>query len=287
MDGIFQHLDASPESRVVSSTPISVYLISKNEEQRIGRAIRSVESWADEVIVVDSGSTDDTVRVAESAGARVLFREWEGYGPQKRFAESLCKNAWVLNIDCDEEVTAGLAAEIQNSVNTATEDQAAFMIRITDLLPGESNPSWFAYSYRVLRLYNREKSQMSAHQYQDRIELHGGTTSALKGRIHHHSFVSWQATVEKFNFYTAQVAQSRVAAGKVPSTLRLWTEFPATFFKTWVLRRMIFRGTMGLAMSLSIAYLNLLRLLKTRELATANQPDTISVNAGAGECKAA
>ena len=259
----------------MNSTPISVYIISKNEEQRIGLAVRSVASWANEVIVVDSGSTDATASIAESAGARVLFREWDGYGPQKRFAESQCVNHWVLNIDCDEEVTPQLAAESQNSVDAASNSQAAFMIRITDLLPGESNPSRFAYSYRVLRLYNRRFGQMSDHLYQDRVELTGGLTSSLFGRIYHRSFVSWQDTVAKFNFYTSQVAVSRVNSNNQPSTLRVWIEFPATFFKTWILRRMIFRGTMGLAISLTIAYLNLLRLLKTQEASIKSQEDQI------------
>lgn len=282
-DGLFPQLDASSESGVVNSTSISVYIISKNEERRIGLAVRSVVSWADEVIVVDSGSTDNTVAIAEREGARVMFREWDGYGPQKHFAESQCRNKWVLNIDCDEEVTAELADEIQDAVNAAPADQAAFMIRITDLLPGELHPSWYAYSYRVLRLYNRDMGQMSMHQYQDRVKLREGKTTALRGRIYHHSFISWQATVHKLNFYTTQVAESRVEAGRVPSTFRLWTEFPLTFLKTWILRRLIFRGTMGMAMSVTVAYLNLLRLLKTKELAIAKQDVAVSLLADEGK----
>lgn len=249
----------------VSHAPVSVYLITKNEETRIARAIRSVVDWADEVIVVDSGSEDRTVEIAKNCGARVLHRNWEGYGPQKRFAENLCRNKWVLNLDADEEVPSSLAAEIQKAVASAGTNQAAFMIRITDLLPGESNPSWFAYSYRVLRLYHRDHGNMSTHAYQDRVEIHTGRISSLRGRILHRSFVSWEETVRKFNFYSTQVGESRAAGGKSPSTLRIWFEFPATFVKNWIIRRMILRGTMGFSMSLTIAYLNLLRLLKTRE----------------------
>lgn len=246
--------------------PVSVYIITKNEEPRIARAIRSVMGWADEVIVVDSGSTDRTVQIAQSLGAHVLHRHWTGYGPQKRFAEDQCRNRWVLNIDADEEVTPELAAEIQQAVNTASEQQAAFQIRVTDVLPAEARPRWHAYSYDILRLYNRDFGRMSDHRYQDRVEIHGGKTSRLRGRILHTSFISWQATLDKINFYSSQVAQER--AGSKQSILfpvRLWTEFPLTFLKVWIGRRYILRGTAGLAMSITVAYLNLLRLLKTQE----------------------
>ena len=85
--------------------PLSVFIIAVNEADRIALTINSVRDWADEVIVIDSGSTDDTVAVAESHGARVVFNEWNGYGPQKVFGETLCRNDWLLNLDADEEVT--------------------------------------------------------------------------------------------------------------------------------------------------------------------------------------
>lgn len=246
--------------------PISVYLITKNEEARIGRALASVIKWADDVIVVDSGSTDSTVKVAEAMGVRVLHRNWEGYGPQKRFAEDQCRNRWVLNLDADEEVSKELAVEIQSAVDSASIDQAAFQIRVTDLLPGETVPRWHAYSYNILRLYNRDFGRMSNHRYQDRVELKGGTTASLRSRIYHRSFISWKATLEKINFYTSQVAMERVASGKLRlSSIRLWTEFPLTFLKIWIGRRYALRGSMGLAMSITVAYLNLMRLLKSQE----------------------
>src|SRR4051812_46312545 len=80
---------------------ISSFIIAKNEESRIARAINSLKQISEEIIVVDSGSTDKTVEIAESLGARVVYNEWPGYVKQKAFAEKLCKNDWVLNIDAD------------------------------------------------------------------------------------------------------------------------------------------------------------------------------------------
>lgn len=245
--------------------PVSVFMICRNEEARIGTAIQSVVHWADEVIVVDSGSTDRTVKIAEELGARVLHRQWDGYGPQKRFAQDQCRNEWVLNLDADEEVSAPLATEIQHSVADASESAGAFQIQISDVLPGELRPSWHAYSYQVLRLYNRQCGQMSMHPYQDRVEMQKGEVRNLREQIYHRSFRSWEATIAKINFYSSQVANDRARRLTGVSTLRMWTEFPSTFLKIWILRRYIFRGTTGLAMSITIAYLNLLRLLKTQE----------------------
>lgn len=100
----------------MSKSPISVFIVTLNEENNIQRAIRSV-SFADEVIVVDSGSSDNTVALAESLGAKVIFNEWPGYAKQKQFAMQLCKHDWVLNLDADEEVTKALADKYQELVN--------------------------------------------------------------------------------------------------------------------------------------------------------------------------
>lgn len=246
-------------------TPISVYIVAKNEADRIGRAIRSVIYWADEVIVIDSGSTDDTVAVAEQLGARVVFHEWPGYGPQKRFAEDQCRNDWLLMLDADEEVSPHLAEEIQDVFKLPV-NVDAFKMKVTDMLPGERKPKWFAYSYDIVRLYNRLRGRCSNHSYQDRVEIEPNNMGELKSPIWHHSFRSWEASVAKLNFYTSQVAQDRVHRPVKFLKLRLYTEFPLQFLKVYFGRRFCLRGAQGLATSITVAYLNLLRLLKTAEL---------------------
>jgi glycosyltransferase involved in cell wall biosynthesis len=239
--------------------------VAKNEADRIGRAVRSVVDWVDEVIVVDSGSEDETVLVASEAGARVIYNAWHGYGPQKRFGEQQCRNDWVLNLDADEQVSPELAAEIQSQFAGELPDCTAFQMRVTDTLPGEEQPKWYAYSYQIMRLYDRRYGSCSEHVYKDRVEMTSGTTRALSGRIWHHSFRDWESTVHKLNFYTSQVAQDRVHRRMRFLKLRLFTEFPLQFLKCYVGRRFALRGAMGLAMSITVAYLNLLRVLKTEE----------------------
>ena len=245
--------------------PISVYIVAKNEAGRIGRAVRSVIDWVDEVIVVDSGSEDATVLEASEAGAQVLYNAWDGYGPQKRFGEEQCRNNWLLMLDADEEVSPALAREIQAKFRGLLPSCVAFRMRVTDMLPGESRPKWFAYSYEIMRLYDRRHCRCSKHLYKDRVELETGKVEDLAGRIWHHSFRNWEATVAKINFYTTQVAEDRVHRRIRLLWVRLYTEFPLQFLKCYFGRRFVFRGAMGLAMSITVAYLNLLRLLKTEE----------------------
>ena len=103
--------------------PLTVTIITLNEEQRILYAIQSVK-WADEVIVVDSGSIDRTVEIAKSLGARVVHNPWTGYGQQKNFAQSLATHPWVLNIDADEVVPHPLAEDIQEALRQVQSGQS-------------------------------------------------------------------------------------------------------------------------------------------------------------------
>ncbi|MEM8946730.1 MAG: glycosyltransferase family 2 protein [Planctomycetota bacterium] len=254
-----------PNTSTSEKVAISVYIIAKNEEDRIQRAIRSVIDWVDEVVVVDSGSEDDTVCVATKAGAHVLYYPWSGYGPQKRLAEDHCRNTWLFNLDADEEVSPALAAEIQSQFRGSLPDCAAFEMRVTDMLPGETRPKWFAYSYRIMRLYDRRAGRCSPHPYKDRVEINSGKIAKLNGKIWHFSFRDWRSMIAKINFYTSQVAEDRAHRPSRWLRLRLFFEFPIKFVNCYLGRRFIFRGSMGLAWSITVAYLNLLRLLKTAE----------------------
>ena len=134
--------------------PLSVFIIAQDEADRIGRAISSVIDWVDEVIVIDSGSTDGTQELAARLGARVINNAWPGYGPQKRFGEDQCRNDWLLNIDADEEITLDLRAEIVSLFDTGTYTSADYWrIMIRDVFAHESAPALWAYGYHQIRLY--------------------------------------------------------------------------------------------------------------------------------------
>ena len=138
-------------------TPVSVFIIAKNEADRITHTLKSVTAWADDVIVIDSGSTDETVDVATKLGAKVVYNEWQGYGAQKIFGETLCKHNWLLNIDADEAVSEGLQKEIIAQFGNGSEPkQKAWRFDIKILGRFASYPGKFSPSNDPIRFYHKD-----------------------------------------------------------------------------------------------------------------------------------
>ncbi|WP_029058437.1 glycosyltransferase family 2 protein [Stappia stellulata] len=261
---------------MTAATPISVFIIAHNEEDRIGRAIRSVESFADEVIVVDSGSTDETVRVAESLGARVLVNPWPGYGAQKRFAEDQCSNDWLFNLDADEAATDSLGREIQAlSASGALFKTPFWRVRIKDVFAHEAGPAPFAYGYNQIRLYDRTKGRFSASPVHDTVRPpEGAHVAQLKAAMAHRSIRSVAFHVEKMNRYSTMQADDMAARGRRIARWRLVTEFPFAFLKAYLLRRYALYGWWGLVISTNFAYTRFLRLAKAYEAELLAKSDT-------------
>ena len=247
--------------------PLSAFIIAKNEADRISRPIKSVIDWVDEVIVIDSGSTDDTIAVAEQLGARVIHNDWPGYGPQKRFGEDQCHNDWLLNLDADEEVTPELAAEIKakfadDSYGTAD----GWRIMIRDMYAHETEPASWAYGYHQIRLYDRRKGRFSDSIVHDTVRPNEGAKIAnLAGIMAHRSIRSLDFQVGKYNRYSGmQVEDMRARGRKLPRS-RLVTEFPVSFFKAYFVRKYRKYGWWGFILSMNYAHARFLRVAKAYE----------------------
>jgi glycosyltransferase involved in cell wall biosynthesis len=245
--------------------PVSVFIIAKNEADRIGIAIRSVSGWVDEVIVIDSGSTDDTVAVSQSLGARVLYHEWPGYGLQKRFGEDQCRNRWLLNIDADEEITPALAEEIKALFRQGEPPLAGYSLRIRDLLPGETVLAPLAHTNYAVRLYNREKARFSDSPVHDTVQIATDATRLLDAPVLHRSFRSLAHALDKMNFYSGMQAQNLARKGLAFPMLRLICEFPVAFLKDYILRGYIFRGRRGFVNSVLYGFARFVRIAKYLE----------------------
>ncbi len=239
---------------------VSVFLITRNEAERLPQTLAALQ-WADEIVVVDSGSTDRTVEIAREAGATTHHRDWDGYGPQKAYAESLCRHDWLLNVDADEVVTPALAAEI---VRAAEGDPGAFRAKILNVYPGDDAPRPFANDYNVVRFYHRSVGRYRDHPLFDRVETDVPARS-LTAPIHHFPLVSLHHFVEKENAYSSFAAKAAKTRRRWPLLLRLPIEMPFAFLKFYILRRHITGGWKGFMFALIAAFARTLRIAKMLE----------------------
>ncbi|MGD1886741.1 MAG: glycosyltransferase family 2 protein [Cohaesibacteraceae bacterium] len=246
--------------------PLSIFLITHNEADRIGMVLEAVEGLSDDVVVVDSGSSDDTVAIAERHGARVFHRDWTGYGAQKRYAEDQCQNDWLLNLDADEVVTPALRGEIEALFAGSEPNPGAYRVKIHNIYPGDGKPRPLANDYNVVRLYHRQLGRYRDHPVYDRVELGDGVeVRQLTAPIHHHSVLSWFAMVDKANRFTShEIGKlARKPAGVLK--LRLVFEMPLQFLRNYLLRGHWLGGWKGFVFALNTAYLRTLRIAKALE----------------------
>lgn len=252
------------------SLPLSIFIITKNEEDRLPFTLESIKGLANDVHVIDSGSSDNTVEVAKSFGVNVVFHEWQGYGKQKIFGESLCQCDWILNLDADEALSPNLYNEI-HALFEGGKQPSCNAYHIAIKLQGRfaQKPGIFAPSNEPIRLYNKKVAGFKDSTVHDSVILKSaGKVGALKHNVHHRSFRSYAHAVEKINAYTSMQAEDMVKRGKFPSRTRLVLEPFTTFLKAYFLRRYLFLGVDGVVESLIYAFSRTLRLAKVREMQT-------------------
>lgn len=190
---------------------ISIAVIAKNEADRIGRLLKNA-SFADEVVVVDSGSTDGTQALCEKMGARVIFNAWPGYAEQKNFAMGQTTSEWVLNLDADEEISGALAVEILKAVEHAAPDVRGFsMPRLSRYLG-----SWIKYGGwypdRKVRLVHRGNGKWSADALHEKLIVNG-KVRRLSGPILHHVYRGISDHVQTIDRFSDIYAAQRTPAG--------------------------------------------------------------------------
>jgi glycosyltransferase involved in cell wall biosynthesis len=243
--------------------PLSVFIIARNEAARIEATIRAVRDLTDDLVVVDSGSTDGTQALAAELGARVIEREWPGYGPQKRFAEEQCRHVWLLNVDADEVVPPELAQEIRRLFRDGEPAHDGYETPITEIFPGESAPHRFAYSLAPVRLYRKDRGRYVDSTVHDRVAFdRPPRLGRLRGTIHHYSVLSLGDQIRKLNAYSDQQADDLEKRGKKLAVIRVVTEFPMSFLKAYIVRRHFVRGIYGIMTAINFAYFRWLRVAK-------------------------
>lgn len=243
---------------------LSVYLVTLNEEKRLGKTLKAASQVADEIIVVDSGSKDKTCEIAEAYGAKVIFHKWKNISSQKRYAQNQCQYDYVLSLDADEVLCEELIHEINEVKLNPT--YKAYRIKISDMYPGNKKPSLFAKSYSLIRLYNKEFATMPDDLTHDRVKVKPNVEiSFLKGKIYHYSYLSLKKTWDKYNDYTDELLKTALATGKTYSTFRLGVEFPYQFVRYYFIKRMFLQGKFGFINAVTLAYFRFLKIAKWHE----------------------
>jgi glycosyltransferase involved in cell wall biosynthesis len=241
---------------------LSVTIITRNEAADIGAALASV-AWADEVIVVDSESTDETVALAKASGARTVVRPWGGYVDQKNYAASLAANDWILSLDADERVTPALAAEIPAAIGAA--GAAAYKVpRVTWHL-GRWIRSTDWYPDYQLRVYDRTRARWTGRYVHEAVTV-DGVVGQLRGELQHFAYRDISDHLETIDRYTTYAARQMSESGRRAGLLHLAGHPPLAFLRNYVARGGFRDGAPGFIISALNAYYVFLKFAKLREL---------------------
>lgn len=183
---------------------ISVTIITLNEQEKLPECLESV-AWADEIVVLDAGSSDETRVVASDHGAVVRCEPWVGFVEHKNRAAELASNDWILNIDADERVSAQLMGEIDQ----ARFDVSAYAIpRVSDFLGAPHRPVHRPSAERLIRLYDRRRAAFGAGLVHEKVDV-AGRSSRMKGPIYHEGFRSIEDMANRLNRYSSLLAREQ------------------------------------------------------------------------------
>ncbi len=242
--------------------PLSVTIITLDEAAHIAAAIESV-SWADEIIVVDAGSRDETVRLARERGAAVHERPWTTWSDQKNAAAALARHDWILSLDADERISPPLAQEIRALMAADPPMRGYRMPRVTFHLGRWIRTTDFYPDYQT-RLYDRRSARWRNLKVHESVEV-DGTVGTLHHELQHFSFRDLADQIARINRYTTIAAEELLARGQRATLLDLLAHPPAAFLRNYVLRRGFMDGVPGLTISLVNAWGVFVKYAKLRE----------------------
>lgn len=237
---------------------LSAIVITRNEEQNIEDCLDCL-AFCDDRIVVDCGSTDDTVNIAKRKGARVEFHPWLGFGAQKNYALSLAAGTWVLSIDADERITSELAAAIKEAVTNLNVDAWEFP-RLTRFCGREMrSPAW--YPDYVLRLFRRGKAKFQEVTVHERV-ICNGIVRRLRPPLLHYPVQKLEEALFRIDSYSTAGAQMIVVSGRKVHFVSgvghgLWT-----FFRLYVLKCGFLDGAEGFLLAVANAEGSYYRYMK-------------------------
>jgi len=244
---------------------VSVTIITLNEADDIAAAIDSA-AFADELLVVDSGSTDGTTDIARARGARVLTRAWTGYVDQKNFAAEQARHDWIFSLDADERIPPALADEIKGVLETPPPLHGYRVPRVTFHLGRWIRTTDFYPDYQT-RLYDRRFARWRGRYVHESVNV-DGSSGQLRHDLEHYSFSDLRDQIARINQYSTLSAKQMYEGGRRTGPMEILLHPPAAFLRNYLLRRGFLDGTAGLTISLMNAWSVGLKFMKLWELQT-------------------
>ena len=242
---------------------ISATIITFNEERNIARVIESLRC-CDEILVLDSGSSDRTAEIATKLGARVVEASWHGYAAQKNIAAELAAHDWILSLDADESLSEALEAEIWQIKKNGPKFDGYTVPRLAQYLG-----RWILHSGwhpdRKVRLFNKHKARWVGEFVHESVKVEGAV-GHLKSNLLHFTCNSLSEHLRSMDSYTTLAAQEIVSRGENAGLSRLLLDPPWTFFRTFVLKRGFLDGAEGLTVAYMAAFYNFVKYSKARHM---------------------
>ena len=238
---------------------LGVVVITKNEAKNIGRCLASVK-WADERIVIDSQSSDNTVEIAESFGAKVIVRHWPGDGPQKYFGISKLSTRWCLVLDADEEVSKTLAKSIREAVKSGT--NSCYKIHRRSFFLGKLIKYGDWGRDQIVRLFLRDKHEYTQDVAHARVNVKKSDATLLKGELIHHTQENIFLSIQKCNDYSTLSAEMMAQKGKKSTFLKAIVRGHLAFVRNYFVKLGFLDGVRGYMLARNIAFGAYLKYLK-------------------------
>jgi glycosyltransferase involved in cell wall biosynthesis len=229
---------------------ISAAIITHEAAADLDRCLASL-AFADEIVVLDQGSSDETAEVCRKHGAALHQTDWMGFGRTKQKAVDLCRNRWVLSIDSDEQVTAELQAAIE--ALPARPEPAAFTLNRLSRFLGKWIRHCGWHPEYVIRLFDRERARFNDKPVHEAVEV-TGTVGRLDGLLHHYTYETMEQYIDKLNRYTTLAAEELHAKGRSASLAGAVVRAKAAFWRMWVLKGGFLDGWQGTVLCLASGF---------------------------------
>jgi len=244
--------------------PLSVAMITKNESANLAECLKSV-NFAAQIVVIDSGSTDETVQIATQFGCEIFIEPWRGFGPQKQSAIDKCRNPWVLLLDADERIPPETASVIRAIVLKPTPTAAGYSFSRKNYFQGRWIKRMGWWPDRILRLFRRDLGRMTASTVHESVVV-DGPVEAIDAQIEHYPASQLSKILMKIDQYSTLGAQEAYAKGEKASLWSAAFRAKVTFFQNYIFRFGFLDGVQGFLLAITDAINKFFKYAKLDEL---------------------